>query len=297
MTNYAKDRLAIFLFENVFQFISRWTQLELRTDRPLNLGKRYFSLFPEERQPLWTCPCSDKRHMEIWGRGGNCTNLPEAVILGPQKTGTTALHLFLSSHPNMSTSYTSPDKYEEVQFFSDESLYMKNVDWYLDQFPYPGRHTQLTFEKSATYFAAPKGPERLRMLLPKAKLVVILHDPIKRAYSWYQHMRAHADNIALTHTFLQVLMYKPNHTHPGANHTHSETNPVHRNADGLTRLRAHCLEPGRYYKYILAWLRKFPSAQLSFVDGTALRVKPVQVLTELQSFLKVDYFDYSNVLR
>ena len=110
-------------------------------------------------------------------------------------------------------------------------------------------------------------------------------------------MRAHADNIALTHTFLQVLMYKPNHTHPGANHTHSETNPVHRNADGLTRLRAHCLEPGRYYKYILAWLRKFPSAQLSFVDGTALRVKPVQVLTELQSFLKVDYFDYSNVLR
>jgi heparan sulfate N-deacetylase/N-sulfotransferase NDST2 len=54
VTNYAKDRLAPYLFENLFKFITRWTKLELLTDRPLNLGRTYFSLFPEEKVPLWT---------------------------------------------------------------------------------------------------------------------------------------------------------------------------------------------------------------------------------------------------
>ena len=54
VTNYAKDRLSPFLFLNLFQFITRWTKLQLVTERPLNLGKIYFSLFPEEKTPVWT---------------------------------------------------------------------------------------------------------------------------------------------------------------------------------------------------------------------------------------------------
>lgn len=67
--------------------------------------------------------------MDIWPPGRNCSRLPGALILGPQKTGTTALQFFLEAHPNITTSYQSPRKYEEVQFFSDEGLYMKGIDW------------------------------------------------------------------------------------------------------------------------------------------------------------------------
>ena len=44
----------------------------------------------------------------------------------------------------------------------------------------------LLFEKSATYFDNEMAPKRVHALLPKAKLVVILTNPARRAYSWYQ---------------------------------------------------------------------------------------------------------------
>ena len=54
VTNYATDRLAIHLFNELFNFTTTWTNLKLATDRPLNLGRRYFKLFPEEKLPVWT---------------------------------------------------------------------------------------------------------------------------------------------------------------------------------------------------------------------------------------------------
>lgn len=60
------------------------------------------------------------------------------------------------------------------------------------------------FEKSATYFDGDLVPKRAHQLLPNAKLVVILLSPAKRAYSWYQHIRAHGDVIANNYSFYQV---------------------------------------------------------------------------------------------
>lgn len=54
VTNYAKDRLASFLFHHLFKFITRWTKLELQSARPLTLAQTYFSIFPEDRVPVWT---------------------------------------------------------------------------------------------------------------------------------------------------------------------------------------------------------------------------------------------------
>ena len=62
------------------------------------MATKYFENFPAEaKSPLWTNPCDDKRHLEILpeGRQQKCKNLPNFIILGPQKTGTTALMSFL----------------------------------------------------------------------------------------------------------------------------------------------------------------------------------------------------------
>ena len=56
---------------------------------------------------------------------------------------------------------------------------------YMDNFDYPTKN-QLLFEKSATYFTHPFAPYRAAQLLPEAKIIIILHDPVIRAYSWYQ---------------------------------------------------------------------------------------------------------------
>ena len=65
----------------------------------------------------------------------------------------------------------------------------------------------------------------------------------------------------------------------------------------LKQLRQHCLEPGRYHKYISRWLRVFGQSRMLFVDGGMLNVQPSHVLSSVQKFLKLPVLDYGNILR
>jgi len=53
MTNYAKDRLALYTFESVSKFINCWTNLRLSTRPPLELANYYFQLYPDETEAVW----------------------------------------------------------------------------------------------------------------------------------------------------------------------------------------------------------------------------------------------------
>ena len=62
-----------------------------------------------------------------------------------------------------------------------------SCDRYMDFFPDVSNHSNMIlFEKSANYFDAKKAPLRAHALLSNAKIITILTDPVKRAYSWYQ---------------------------------------------------------------------------------------------------------------
>ena len=52
--NYARDHLASVLFRALFEFIQQWTLLELKVGPPLTLGRKYFEIFPEDKNPVWT---------------------------------------------------------------------------------------------------------------------------------------------------------------------------------------------------------------------------------------------------
>lgn len=75
-------------------------------------------------------PCEDPRHKEIWPSWKPCNRFPSFLIVGPQKTGTTALHMFLSAHPEVRKNNNNEKSYEETQFFAS-SNYFKGVDWYV----------------------------------------------------------------------------------------------------------------------------------------------------------------------
>lgn len=53
LSNYGNDRLALYTFESVIKFIKCWTNLNLQTVPPLQLGEKYFHLYPEEKDPIW----------------------------------------------------------------------------------------------------------------------------------------------------------------------------------------------------------------------------------------------------
>ena len=52
--NYASDRLAVVLLQSLFKFVKQWTKLQLLTNSSINLGNKFFEIFPEDKSPLWT---------------------------------------------------------------------------------------------------------------------------------------------------------------------------------------------------------------------------------------------------
>uniref|UniRef100_A0A1I8MTS9 [heparan sulfate]-glucosamine N-sulfotransferase n=1 Tax=Musca domestica TaxID=7370 RepID=A0A1I8MTS9_MUSDO len=286
MSNYGSDRLALYTFQSVIKFLQCWTNLKLASAPPIQLAEMYFRLHPEEVDPVWGNPCDDPRHRKIWSKTKSCDSLPKFLVIGPQKTGTTALYTFLSMHSSIASNIPSPDTYEEIQFFNGNNYY-RGLDWYMDFFPSFESNTSTVapaahymFEKSATYFDGEMVPKRAHALLPHAKIVTILISPAKRAYSWYQHQRAHGDAIANNYSFYQVI-------------TASDSAPK-----ALRDLRNRCLNPGKYAQHLERWLSYYPAQQLHIIDGEQLRLNPVDVMNDLQRFLKIQpALDYSNHLR
>ncbi|KAJ8416113.1 hypothetical protein AAFF_G00381350 [Aldrovandia affinis] len=279
LSNYGNDRLGLYTFESLVKFVQCWTNLRLQTLPPVQLAEKYFQIFPEERDPLWQNPCHDKRHKDIWSKEKTCDRLPKFLVIGPQKTGTTALHAFLTMHPAITGSFPNHGTFEEVQFFSSLN-YHRGIDWYMDFFPFPSNvSTDFIFEKSANYFDTEATPRRAAALLPRAKILAVLINPADRAYSWYQHQRAHLDPAALNHTFHQVVTAGPS------------------SSPGLLALRRRSLVPGAYVTHLERWLRHYPTSQLLVVDGALLRSNPTVVMDGVQKFLGVTpHFNYTQAL-
>jgi hypothetical protein len=118
----------------------------------------------------------------VWGFGRATSRwrpLPDFLVIGAQKAGTTALYAYLRWHPGI----TGPS-WKEVSFF--DRHWWRGESWYRGQFPLR-RRGRLIGEASPSYLFHPLAPERARVVVPDARLVAILRNPIERAYSQYQH--------------------------------------------------------------------------------------------------------------
>jgi hypothetical protein len=113
---------------------------------------------------------------------GSLRGLPEVLIIGAQKAGTTSLFNYLVRHPDI-----LPPFGKEIHYF--DLHYSRGVRWYRGRFPYRRRlhGGTLTLDASPYYLVHPLVPPRAAQLLPKVKLVALLRNPIDRAFSHYQH--------------------------------------------------------------------------------------------------------------
>jgi hypothetical protein len=116
-------------------------------------------------------------------------SMPEYVIAGGQRCGTTSLYQYLVEHPAVGAATT-----KEVHYF--DVSYGRGIDWYRGHFPTSAylravsRRTGMratTGEASPYYLFHPRAPYRLADMLPDAKLIVMLRDPVSRMISHYHH--------------------------------------------------------------------------------------------------------------
>ena len=110
---------------------------------------------------------------------------PKYIIAGAQKAGTTSLYDALSKHPQI-----VPPAHKELHFFNDQRI--PYPDWcsYLSNFPSKlslrGRYT---FEASPSYLFHPTAAVRMAAMRPKPEIIVILRDPVERAFSAWNMYR------------------------------------------------------------------------------------------------------------
>jgi Sulfotransferase domain len=115
--------------------------------------------------------------------------LPDFLIIGTQRGGTTALYHYLRAHPCITTAIT-PD----IHFF--DKKYSRGLAWYRGHFPtlvekYYAQHLRerafVTGEACSSYLFYPHTSKRVASILPRVKLIVLLRNPVDRAYSQCYH--------------------------------------------------------------------------------------------------------------
>ena len=111
--------------------------------------------------------------------------IPDFLIIGARKCGTTFLYDLISRHP-----YVQPAVKKELHYF-DIFFNEEGIDWYRRCFPVPRwKDGCRTITGEATpYLDASRVPERIAKVLPQARLIALLRDPVQRAYSDYQQVR------------------------------------------------------------------------------------------------------------
>jgi hypothetical protein len=108
--------------------------------------------------------------------------LPNAILGGAQKSGTTTLHRLLETHPRI----YFPPRPQEIHFFDLERNFARGLGWYRRHFD--GRADEpVVAQTSPLYLYEPKAAARIASALPEARMIFLLRNPIDRAHSHYWH--------------------------------------------------------------------------------------------------------------
>jgi hypothetical protein len=114
---------------------------------------------------------------------------PDFIIIGASKCGTTSLYNYLTKHPSIAPALT-----KEIHYF--DLFFQRGNAWYQSHFNLrsplrrmtAGHPKTLTGEASPYYIFHPHALRRIAEALPRVRLIVLLRNPVERAYSQYQHV-------------------------------------------------------------------------------------------------------------
>jgi len=178
--------------------------------------------------------------------------LPNLIVIGAQKCGTSVLHYYLSLHPEVSMS-----KPKELNFFIEERNWPRGLDWYKAQFD---AEATVRGEASPNYTAYPQHegvPERMHSVVPEAKLIFMVRDPLERiAAHWVHNYAKRREKGTLAETL------------------------AHPNTSYLNR--------SKYAMQLERFLALYPKQQVMVFQQSELRLQRMETLRKVFEFVGVD---------
>jgi hypothetical protein len=207
--------------------------------------------------------------------------LPNFLIIGTQRGGTTSLYHYLQAHPCIGSAST-----KEIHFF--DRRFNRGLAWYRGHFPsrieqayaqYLSGRPFLTGEATPCYLFYPHAPERVARTLPDVKLIVLLRNPVDRAYSQY----IHTVNLGYeTASFQEAIHYEEERI-GGARARILQDEHY----EGYAYMHLGYLARGKYVDQLQVWMSLFPREQLLILKSEEFYADPASAFKQVLAFLNI----------
>ncbi len=218
--------------------------------------------------------------LPLWHRSTSAHRvLPDFLIIGGQRCGSTSLFSYLSQHPRIVPSYK-----KEVHYF--DLHFDRGSDWYRSHFPLQARadfeqrldRPPRTGEATPYYIFHPQVPARVADLLPKVKLIALLRNPVHRALSHYHHHRRKKYEFL---SFEEALDAEEERL-DGA-----EQRLVGDDGYSFNHHRYSYLARGRYAEQLERWWQHFDRNQFFIARSEDFYAEPSSIIADICQFLEV----------
>lgn len=208
--------------------------------------------------------------------------LPDFLVVGAQRCGTTSLFRALSAHPSVITPVLA---IKGAHYF--DTHYDRPLRWYAAHFPgaparrvarWRGGQPPLAGEASPYYLFHPAVPSRIARTLPSVRLVVLLRDPVARAVSHYHHMRF--EGLEPAESLEEAIALEPGRLEGEEEHLLRDpghVSPHHQHHGYVAR--------GHYARQIVCLQSHFPPEQILVMDSQRLFARPERGLGRVLDFL------------
>ena len=215
-----------------------------------------------------------KRH--VYGWSSPLRVLPDLIVIGVVRSGTTSLYHYLSQHPSIIKS-----AHDELGYF--DSNYKLGLNWYKSFFPsiFEKKKIErkngkfLTYDVTPFYIYNQKAPQRIHQILPNSKLIVILRNPIDRSYSNYflgNQEKKFEEIIANEKKILNKI---------DKNNVDEYYNFVH----------TSMLARGFYAEQLETWYKIFPKNQILIIKSEDFAIQTNKIMNEIFNFLGLENFN------
>ncbi len=217
--------------------------------------------------------------------------MPDFMVIGGQKCGTTSLHRYINQHPNIIPTFKKDSSFYDANYF-------RGFKWYRAHFPLKSKMDEfqshgerfITGEVTTSYIHHPATPQRIYDTLPNVKFIALLRNPIQRAYSHYQHM---------VRTGRETLSFKEAIEQEDERLDRVEEKVLNGDDAALKAFRNFSYKSrGRYAEQLERWFALFPKEQFLILRSEDLFANPEKVTREVYEFLGIPHLQleqYQNV--
>ena len=221
-----------------------------------------------------------KRH--VYGITAPLRVLPDFIVIGFGKAGTTTLYHYLSEHPCIMKS-----SHDHLGFF--DSNFKLGLNFYKSFFPsifskffllYTKKYF-MTYDVTASYIRCPLCAQRIFKTLPKIKLIIICRNPVDVAYSYFYNDTSLRAGLSFEEAIKKEIKIHENEKKKSKNYP-------------IDLLETSFLARGLYAEQIKIWCDLFPKNQLLFIKTEELPQNPIKTFNEIFDFLNLPQYSIQN---